>query len=106
MPTLDVTDCDANDAKGCAAGLVCGKDNCEMFHPNLAAAGMSGSSDCCEEDSSTTDGRYGRNINHAQSEIVILRILIKLNALIGKSFLVAAFVVSCVYMRRILRHGA
>ena len=75
MATLYVTDCDANDSKGCAAGLTCGKDNCDKFHPNLAAAGMSGSSDCCEEQvegkACSTDDDCPQNGIYCSSQVCV-----------------------------------
>ena len=40
--TLDAADCDYGDNKACSAGLTCGVNNCKKFHPDLAAAGMTG----------------------------------------------------------------
>merc|ERR1711981_1493056 len=42
-------DCDTSgDKHGCAAGLYCGSNNCKKWHPDLEAAGMAKSTDCCE----------------------------------------------------------
>ena len=48
LPLSPSSDCDASDSVGCEEGLVCGTNNCDDFHPNLAAAGMSASTDCCK----------------------------------------------------------
>ena len=43
-----ITDCDAADGAGCAAGLVCGFNNCAKFHKLGLETGFTPSSDCCE----------------------------------------------------------
>ena len=43
-----LADCDPDDAVGCAAGLVCGEDNCAQFHEISEATGFTDTSDCCE----------------------------------------------------------
>ena len=46
-------ECDETDkgagGSACAEGLTCGKNNCKKFHPDLAAAGMTEKSRCCEK---------------------------------------------------------
>lgn len=49
-------DCDKN--SDCAVGLLCGKDNCQQFHPNAEK-----SSDCCYDGSGTALSLY-RYYNH------------------------------------------
>ena len=41
-------DCDRSDKLGCEAGLVCGKDNCGLFHEISKVTGFTATSDCCE----------------------------------------------------------
>ena len=41
-------DCDPGVGVGCAAGLVCGDNNCGKFHELSLETGLNPASDCCE----------------------------------------------------------
>ena len=67
VATLDATDCDYG-GHDCADGLTCGLDNCQDYHPGLAAG-----ADCCEP-GKVRSVYVGEDLGFVRTRYVVRRI--------------------------------